>query len=138
MINSLGTLIHRTRLKMAAAMLNFREYGDFADYFGPRWNYYIKDALAWIPIPFRFGKGEFEAGLAGKMLAVYAENPERFLDDREKSKLADVSRSLWRRFNETLGESPAPDAGRSDNDCEDDSDLTDDLPDGGDESNEPF
>ena len=28
---SLGNLIYRTRLKMAAEMLHFQDYGDFAD-----------------------------------------------------------------------------------------------------------
>ena len=42
-IHGLGQLIYRTRLKMAAYMLNFNEYGDFADYFGPRWHYYLGD-----------------------------------------------------------------------------------------------
>lgn len=137
-IHSLGNLIHRTRLKIAARMLNFREYGDFAEYLGPRWNYYIKDSLAWIPMPFRFLKGAFESGIAGKLLARYAANPEAFLDDREREKLGDVSRALWRRFDETLGESSMPDSGRSDNDCGNDDDAAYDLPDSPDESNEPF
>jgi hypothetical protein len=39
--HTLGNLIHRTRLKLAASMLHFQEYGDFADYFGSRWHYYL-------------------------------------------------------------------------------------------------
>ena len=126
-IHNLGSLIHRTRLKIAAGLLHFREYGDFADYFGPRWNYYLKDSIAWIPMPFRFLKGAFESGVAGKLLRLYAADPEAFLDDREKARLADVSRELWRRFDESLGESPAPHCERSDNDCGDDADRMDDL-----------
>ena len=61
---NLGNLIHRTRLKMAARMLNFTDYGDYADYFGPRWHYCIGDIIAGIPIPFKFGKGDFEKGIA--------------------------------------------------------------------------
>jgi hypothetical protein len=137
-IHSLGNLIHRTRLKIAAGMLNFREYGDFADYFGPRWNYYIKHSLAWIPMPFRFLKGAFESGIAGQLLAHYAANPAAFLDDRGKEKLGYVSRALWRRFNETLGESYGVAGQRSDNDCGDDSDAADDLPDKAEDSNVPF
>ncbi|MGB7747596.1 MAG: hypothetical protein WBN75_09945 [Verrucomicrobiia bacterium] len=33
-IRGLGNLLYRTRLKMAAAMLNFKDYGYFADFFG--------------------------------------------------------------------------------------------------------
>ena len=124
-IHSLGNLIHRTRLKIAAAMLHFRDYGDFADYFGPRWNYYIKDSLAWIPIPFRFLKGAFESGIAGKLLRLYAAEPESFLDDNERLRLADVSRALWRRFNESLAEGPGYE--HSDNDYGDD--FQEDAPD---------
>jgi hypothetical protein len=119
-------------------MLNFREYGDFADYFGPRWNYYIKDSLAWIPMPFRFLKGAFESGLAAQSLAHYARNPAAYLDERGKEKLGDESRALWRRFNETLGENWSTDSGSSDNDCDDDSDAADDLANEVGDSNAPF
>jgi len=37
---------YRTRLKMAASMLNFQGHHDFADYFGLRWNYYLGDIIA--------------------------------------------------------------------------------------------
>jgi hypothetical protein len=65
--NTLGNLIYRTRLKLAASMLHFQEYGDFADYFGPRWNYYLRDIIASIPMPLVFGKGEFKRGFAAKL-----------------------------------------------------------------------
>ena len=42
-IRSLGNLIYRTRLKIVARMLNFQNYGDFAEYFGPRWHFYLKN-----------------------------------------------------------------------------------------------
>jgi hypothetical protein len=103
-INSLGQLIYRTRLKMAARMLNFEKYEDFADYFGPRWNYLLKNAIAWIPVPFRFLKGAFESGFAYTVLAGYADKPELYLDERGKAKLGDVTRELWRRLNETISE----------------------------------
>jgi hypothetical protein len=44
-------------------MLHFNEYGDFADYFGPRWRYYLGDIIASIPVPWKFAKGDFESGL---------------------------------------------------------------------------
>jgi hypothetical protein len=104
-IRSLGNLIYRTRLKIAARMLNFQDYGDFAEYFGPRWHFYLKNDLAWIPMPFKFQKGAFESGLAGQVLPDYGERPEIYLDERGKTKLGDVSRGLWRRLEEVLEES---------------------------------
>ena len=103
-IHGLGQLIYRTRLKMAAGMLGFTEYGDFAEYFGPRWNYLLKNAIAWIPVPFHFQKGDFASGFAGVVLSAYARHPELCLDERGKAKLADVSRELWRRLQEVLAE----------------------------------
>ena len=47
--HTLGNLIHRTRLRLAAAMLHFQEYGDFADYFGSRWHY-LGAIIAAIPV----------------------------------------------------------------------------------------
>jgi hypothetical protein len=94
-INSLGNLLYRTRLRMAAAMLDFRDYGLFADCFGPRWNYYLRDIIASIPIPLRFGKGEFESGMAAKRLALYVADPLAFLEAESKQKVAAASRMLW-------------------------------------------
>jgi hypothetical protein len=104
-IRSLGNLIYRTRLKIVARMLNFHDYGDFAEYFGPRWHFYLKNAIAWVPMPFKFLKGAFESGFAGELLADYGERPEIYLDERGKARLADVSRELWRRLEEILEES---------------------------------
>jgi hypothetical protein len=112
-IHSLGTLIYRTRLRIAAGMLNFQEYEDFAEYFGPRWNYYLRNAIAWIPIPFRFQKGAFESGQATKMLMEYAQHPKCYLDERGKHKIDDVGRELWRRLEETFEDNPDSRATRS-------------------------
>jgi hypothetical protein len=97
---SLGNLIYRTRLKMAAGMLHFEDYGDFADYFGPRWNYYLGDLIAAIPVPMVFGKGDFESGVAVKILNDFAENPFPYLDEETKKKLAAVNSMLLRKFSE--------------------------------------
>ena len=97
---TLGNLIYRTRLKMAAGMLHFQDYGDFADYFGPRWNYYIGDIIAAIPVPMLFGKGDFERGIAAKILNDYAENPTPYLDEELQKKLAAVQRALLRKFTD--------------------------------------
>jgi hypothetical protein len=97
---SLGNLIYRTRLKMAADMLHFRDYGDFADFFGPRWNYYIGDIIAAVPVPMKFGKGDFERGIAAKILNDYAENPGPYLDTETDKKLVAVQRALLRKFTE--------------------------------------
>ena len=88
---NLGNLIYRTRLKMAAAMLHFQDYGDFANFFGPRWNYYLGDLIAAIPVPMVFAKGDFECGIAAKILDDFAENPIPYLDEETKKKLAAVN-----------------------------------------------
>ena len=103
-IVGLGQLIHRTRLKMAARMLGLTDYGDFADYFGPQWNYFLKNTFAWIPMPCRFAKGAFESGVAGRVLARYAEEPKLYLDDAGKAKIDQVASELWRLFREALEE----------------------------------
>jgi len=97
---NLGNLIHRTRLRMAARMLNFADYGDYADYFGPRWHYYIGDIIAGIPIPFKFGKGVFEKGVAVKILNEYAENPYAYLDEKGKKQLVAVDAALLAKFTD--------------------------------------
>jgi len=97
---NLPNLIYRTRLKMAASMLNFREYGDFADYFGPRWHYYLGEIIAGIPVPFEFDKGDFERGMAVKILGDYAENPFPYLDAEMKKQMVAVHSALLRKFTE--------------------------------------
>jgi hypothetical protein len=97
---NLGNLIHRTRLKMAARMLNFIDYGDYADYFGPRWHYYIGEIIACIPVPFKFGKGDFEKGVAVKILNEYAENPYAYLDEAGKKQLVAVDAALLEKFTD--------------------------------------
>ena len=99
-IHGIGQLIYRTRLKIAARMLDFQEYGDFAEYFGSHWNYLLRKTIAWIPVPFHFQKGALESGFASTVLAGYAENPQLCLGKRGKEKLADVSRELWWRLQE--------------------------------------
>jgi hypothetical protein len=106
-IYSLGNLLYRTRLKMTAGMLGFRDYSLFADCFGPRWNFYLRDIIASIPIPLRFGKGDFETGLAAKLLALYAEDPLPFLDSETKKNLAAAQRMLWLKFEELAFDAPA-------------------------------
>ena len=103
-IHGLGQLIYRTRLRIAARMLNFQEYEDFAEYFGKRWHYLLKNAIAWIPVPFRFVRGEFECGWAAILLEEYQRIPEKFVDEAGRKRLADVSVELWRRLEETLEE----------------------------------
>ena len=97
---NLGNLIYRTRLKIAASMLYFEDYGDFADYFGPRWNYYLGDIIAEIPVPMVFGKNDFERGLAAKILNDFAENPFPYLDEVAKKKMMAVHSALLRKFSE--------------------------------------
>ena len=106
-INGLGNLLYRTRLRMAAAMLGFRDYSLFADCFGPRWNFYLRDIIASIPIPLRFGKGDFETGVAAKLLNLFAENPLPWLDSESKKNLAAAQRLLWLKFEALAFDAPA-------------------------------
>ena len=106
-INGLGNLLYRTRLKLAASMLWFKDYGDFADYFGARWNYYLRDIIASIPIPLVFGKGVFESGVAARLLAQYAEDPLPYLDSELKKKMAAACKMMWLKFEELAFDSPA-------------------------------
>jgi len=97
---SLGNLIYRTRLKLAASMLHYQDYGDFADYFGPRWNYYLRDIIAAIPVPMVFAKGYFESGIAAKLLNDFVENPFPYLDEATKKEMTAVRSALLRKFTE--------------------------------------
>jgi hypothetical protein len=36
--------------------------------FGPRWHFYLGDIITAIPVPWKFAKGDFESGLAAKVL----------------------------------------------------------------------
>jgi len=99
-VRNLPNLIYRTRLKLAAYMLNFNEYGDFADYFGPRWNYYPGDIIAGIPVPFEFGQNDFERGFATRILAEFAENPFAYLDEQQKKQMMAVNSALLQKFTD--------------------------------------
>jgi hypothetical protein len=98
--NTLGNLIYRTRLKIAASMLHFDGYDDFEDYFGPRWNCYLSDIIATIPMPLRFAKGDFESGLAARLLNEYGADPYPYLDDAAKKKVDGAQSDLLRKFAE--------------------------------------
>jgi hypothetical protein len=93
---------------MAARMLNFPDYSDYADYFGPRWHYYIGEILAGIPIPFKFGKGDFEKGVAVKILNEYTENPHAYLDEAGKKQLEAVDSALLEKFTNLAFDEPPP------------------------------
>jgi hypothetical protein len=97
--NTLGNLIYRTRLKLAASMLHFDGYDDFEDYLGPRWHCYLSDIIATIPMPLRFARGDFESGLAARLLSEYAADPYPYLDEAAKKKIAIVQSDLLRKFD---------------------------------------
>ena len=103
-VYSLGNLIYRTRLSILARMLNFQGFDDFAEYFDSGWPFRLKSIIAWIPMPFRFRKGDFESGMAARVLKAYALSPKDYLEEREKTKIDDVARELWRRLEYSLGE----------------------------------
>jgi hypothetical protein len=98
--HTLGNLLHRTRLKLAASMLNFQEWADFADYFGSRWHYYLGAIIASIPVPLVFGKGQFESGVAAKVLREFAQDPFPYLDEAGKKKMMAAHSDLLRKFTE--------------------------------------
>jgi hypothetical protein len=98
--NTLGNLIYRTRLRLAASMLHFRGYGDFADYFGSRWHYYLGAIIATIPVPFVFAKDQFKSGLATKVLRDYATDPFPYLDEATKKKMTVAHSDLLRKFTD--------------------------------------
>jgi len=81
-------------------MLHFENYGDFADYFGPRWHYYLRDIIATIPVPLVFSKGQFERGVAAKLLNDFAEDPFPYLDEKIKKKMTTAHSDLLRKFTE--------------------------------------
>jgi hypothetical protein len=105
--HTLGNLIHRTRLKLAASMLHFREYGDFADYFGSRWHYYLGAIIAAIPVPLVFGKGQFESGVAAKVLREFAQDPFPYLDEAGKKNMIAAHSALLGKFTELAFDEPA-------------------------------
>ena len=63
--------------------------------------------IASIPMPLRFGKGEFESGVAAKRLALYVADPLAFLEAESKQKMAAASRMLWFKFEELAFKAPA-------------------------------
>jgi hypothetical protein len=85
---------------MAAGMLHFREYADFADYFCSRWHFYLSDIIAGIPMPFVFVPDYFQTGIAAKVLRLYVEEPLPYLDDEMKKRMATVQSDLLRRFTD--------------------------------------
>jgi hypothetical protein len=98
--NTLGNLIYRTRLKLAASMLPFDGYDDFEDYLGPRWHCYLGDIIATIPVALVFAKGEFESGVATKRLNAYAADPYPYLDEATRKKMNTAQSDLLRKFTE--------------------------------------
>jgi hypothetical protein len=106
-VHGIGSLIYRTRLKIAAGMLGFTDYGDFADYFGSRWNFMLKGAIGWIPIPFEFERDALKNGSAAKVWAEYADDPHKYLEGFELEKLSHVATELTRRLREEIGKHEA-------------------------------
>jgi hypothetical protein len=60
---------------------------NFADYFGPRWHFYLGDIIASIPVPLVFAKGQFENGVATKVLRDFAQDPFPYLDPEARAKM---------------------------------------------------
>jgi len=89
---------------IVAGMLGFQDYGDFSEYFGPRWNYLLKNVIGWVPIPFRFYKDDFASGVAVRTLRAYADTPKQYLDEKERARIDEAACELWRRLEDALGE----------------------------------
>jgi hypothetical protein len=81
---------------LAASTLHFEENGDFADYFGSRWHYYLGAIIASIPVPFVFDKSQFKSGLATNVLRDYAADPFPYLDEAAKKKMMAAHSNLSR------------------------------------------
>ncbi len=60
-------------------VLSFEGYDDFEDYLGPRWHCYLGDIIATIPVPLVFVKGQFESGVAARLLKEFAADPYPYL-----------------------------------------------------------
>jgi hypothetical protein len=87
-------------------MLHFKGYDDFEDYFGPRWNCYLSDIIATIPVPLVFAKGQFEGDVAARLLGEFAADPYPYLDEAAKKKMTTAQSDLLRKFEKfAFGES---------------------------------
>jgi hypothetical protein len=81
-------------------MLPFDGYDDFEDYLGPRWHCYLGDIIATIPVPLVFAKGQFENGVAAKLLNEFAADPYPYLDEAAKKKMTTAQSDLLRKFTD--------------------------------------
>jgi hypothetical protein len=81
-------------------MLHLDDYGDFADYFGPRWHFYLGNIIASIPVPFVFAADYFQTGIAAKVLRLFAEDPLPYLDETMKRRITAVQSGLLRKFTD--------------------------------------
>ena len=98
--NTLGNLIYRTRLKLAASMLSFNRHDDFEDYLGRSGITYLGGIIAAILVPFVFDKGQFKSGLATKALRDFAQDPFPNLDEAAKRKMMAANSDLLRKFTD--------------------------------------
>ncbi|HEX4119508.1 MAG TPA: hypothetical protein VH619_02675 [Verrucomicrobiae bacterium] len=95
-----GNVIHRIRLKLTASTLHFDGYDDFEDYFGLRCHYFLSGVIATIPVPFVFAKGQFERGIAAKLLNELVADPYLYLDEAGGKKMNSAHSDLLRKFTE--------------------------------------
>ncbi len=81
-------------------VLSFEGYDDFEDYLGPRWHCYLGDIIATIPVPLVFVKGQFESGVAARLLKEFAADPYPYLDEAGNTKMGAAHSDLLRKFTE--------------------------------------
>jgi hypothetical protein len=80
------------------------KYDNFEDYFGSRWNCYLSDIIATIPIPLKFAKDQFESGIAVRLLNEFAADPYPYLDEATRKKWTPCIRpSIFSKADDNTG-----------------------------------
>lgn len=87
--------------------MHFDGFEDFEDYLGQRWHCYLSDVIATIPVPLRFAKGDFETGLAARLLDESAADPYPFSDDAAKRKMITAQSDLLRKVQDLASDDAA-------------------------------
>jgi hypothetical protein len=70
--------------------MHFGRYEDCGDYFGARWNCYLSDIIATIPVPLTFAKEHLESGVAARLLNEFAADPYPYFDEAARKKMNTV------------------------------------------------
>ncbi len=98
--HTLGNLIYRTRLKLAASMLHFKRVWRLCGLFRPPVALLPGRHYRGHPCALEFAKGDFESGLAANVLRGFAEDPFAVLSREEKAQMTAAHAALLRKFDE--------------------------------------